>query len=66
MKDKGDRGEVNKDEHGAESIEQGNEADQARRAALKKLGKSAYAAPVVMTLLASRKASALSPPAPPG
>jgi len=41
------------------------EADEERRAALKKLGKYAYAAPLVVSLLASKNASALSPPPPP-
>ena len=38
-----------------------------RREALKKLGKhSAYTAPALMTLLFSTKATALTPPSPPG
>ena len=43
------------------------EADTGRRDALKKLGKYAYTAPVVLSLLKSNKASALSlspPPSP--
>jgi len=41
------------------------EADEERRAALKKLGKYAYTAPLVVSLLASKNASALSPPGTP-
>lgn len=43
------------------------ETDEGRRDALKKLGTVAYAAPVMMSLLASKKASAMSnlPPSPP-
>jgi hypothetical protein len=41
------------------------EADEGRREALKKLGKYAYTAPVVLSLLKSNKASALSPDGPP-
>ena len=42
------------------------EADEERRAALKKLGKYAYTAPLVVSLLASKNASAISgPPNPP-
>lgn len=37
-----------------------NETDESRRDALKKLGTVAYAAPVMMSLLASKKASAVS------
>ena len=40
-------------------------ADEERRAALKKLGKYAYTAPLVVSLLASKNASAISPPPPP-
>jgi len=39
-------------------------ADEGRREALKKLGKYAYTAPVVMSVLASTKASAASFKAP--
>ena len=41
------------------------EADTGRREALKKLGKYAYTAPVVLSLLKSNKASAISPGGPP-
>ena len=41
------------------------EADEGRREALKKLGKYAYTAPVVLSLLKSNKASAASLPAGP-
>jgi hypothetical protein len=41
------------------------EADTSRREALKKLGKYAYTAPVVLSLLKSNKALALSPDGPP-
>ena len=40
-------------------------ADEGRREALKKLGTYAFAAPVMLSLVASKKAMALSPPAPP-
>ncbi|MCF6202915.1 MAG: hypothetical protein L3J59_04475 [Methylococcaceae bacterium] len=40
-------------------------ADEGRRDALKKLGTYAFAAPVMVSMLASKKASALSPPSPP-
>jgi len=47
--------------------ESNNASLQNRRDALKKLGKhSVYTAPALMTLLFSAKASALSPPPPPG
>ncbi|RUM94561.1 MAG: hypothetical protein DSZ28_02565 [Thiothrix sp.] len=42
------------------------EADEGRREALKKLGKYAYTAPVVLSLLKSNKASAQSLLVPPG
>ena len=44
------------------------EADESRREALKKLGKYAYTAPVVMSLLATKNADAQfgSPIQPPG
>jgi len=41
------------------------ETDTGRRKALKKLGKYAYTAPVVLSLLKSNKASAISPGGPP-
>ncbi len=41
-------------------------ADEGRRDALKKLGTYAFAAPVMMSLVASKKAAAFSPPLPPG
>lgn len=43
-----------------------NETDEGRREALKKLGTYAFAAPVMMSLVASKKATAFSPPPPPG
>lgn len=40
--------------------------DETKRDSLKKMGKkAAYISPVVLTLLTSNKASALSPPPPP-
>jgi hypothetical protein len=54
----------NNDLNQEESVQ---EADKARREALKKLGKYAYTAPVVLGLLGrSNTASALNPPAAPG
>ncbi|MCK5831523.1 MAG: hypothetical protein KAH20_14605 [Methylococcales bacterium] len=38
------------------------DTNEARRDALKKLGTYAFAAPVMLSLVASKKASALSPP----
>ncbi len=40
-------------------------ADEGRRDALKKLGTYAFAAPVMVSMLASKKVSAASPPPPP-
>ncbi len=55
----------------SEQNQQNNEkeTDISRRKALQKLGVYAYSAPVILSLLASKKASAashFSPPLPPG
>jgi len=41
------------------------ETDIGRREALQKLGVYAYTAPAILSILASKKASAISPPPPP-
>ncbi len=54
-----------KDTKNTEETEIEKNADEGRRDALKKLGTYAFAAPVMVSMLASKKASAMSPVPPP-
>jgi len=57
--------DINDKLEGGEKELAGEGADNGRRKALAKLAKMSYTAPVVVSLLASKKVSALTPPPPP-